>query len=168
MIHGDGIPRGARAEPGDKMPSRVATTIALAMCMLAVIVPIGAALYLAHRQSMAEASEQAVDLADEVLHRADTVGEQALAAYGRFRQMKAPAACSGVKRAQLRSLVMDYSYLQAVGYVSGDRIVCSAIGPRGDGVDLGPPTFVSALGTRIHTSVAVGGERPYLVMEKGG
>lgn len=150
------------------MPKRFATTIALAMCTLAVAVPIVAALYVAHQQSVDEASTQALTLASEVIKRADAAGEQARAAYERLQQANLPDGCSDAKRAQLREVVMDYSYLQAVGYVSGDRIVCSAIGPQNDGVDMGPPSYISTVGTRVHTSVTLGSNRHFLVIEKDG
>lgn len=150
------------------MHNRLATTIALVLCTLAVVVPITAALYLAHRQSMGEASAQALTLAGEVLHRSDTMGEQALAAYRRIAGAGATDGCSDAKRARLREATMDYSYLQAIGYVSGDRIVCSAIGPRGDGVDMGPPSYVSPRGTRVHLSASIDGSRPLLVIDGGG
>lgn len=150
------------------MHNRVATTIALAVGVLAVAVPIAASLYLAHQQSMDQASDQAIILAGQVMRRTDAAGEQAMAAYGRLTHGATTGICDDAKRAQLREVVLDYSYLQAVGYVVNNRIVCSAIGPRGDGVDMGPPSYVSAIGTQIHTSVTLSGSRRFLVMEKGG
>ena len=150
------------------MHKRAATTIALSLCMLAVVVPISAAMYLAHRQGTNEASAQALALAVEVVNRTDTMGEQAIAAYRRIAAIDATDGCSDDKRTQLREVTMDYSYLQAVGYVSNDRIVCSAIGPRGDGVDMGPPSYVSPRGTRVHLSASIGGSKPLLVIDGGG
>ncbi len=150
------------------MHKRAAITIALVLCTLAVTVPIGAAMYLAHRQGTSEASALALALAGEVMHRTDTMGEQAIAAYRRIAAVDATDGCSDDKRAQLREATMDYSYLQAIGYVSNDQIVCSAIGPRGDGIDMGPPSYVSPRGTRFHLSASIGGSKPLLVMDGGG
>src|SRR5574337_302280 len=168
MIHRRGNAPGRGSTAGIGMQNRIATTIALAISTLAVIVPIAAALYLAHRQSMDEASGQAMALAGTVLHRVDIVGDQALAAYDQLSKLHTTDACSEAKRAQMREVYMNYDYLQAVGYVSGDRIECSAVGPRADGVDLGPPSYVSPRGTRVHFSATIGGSRPVLVMEDGG
>lgn len=150
------------------MDNRVATTIALVLCTLAVVVPISAALYLAHHQSISQASEQALTLAREVLQRSDTMGEQALAAYRRIAADGTTAGCSEAKRARLRAATMDYSYLEAIGYVTNNRIVCSAIGPRSDGTDMGPPSYVSPRGTRIHLATSIDGSRPLLIIEAGG
>ena len=150
------------------MHNRTVTTIAVALCTLAVVVPIAAALYLAYRQSMDEASTRALSLAGQVLQRSDTMGEQAIAAYRRMAAAGTADGCSEIKRAKLREATLDYSYLQAIGYVSEDRITCSAIGPRGDGVDMGPPSYISPRGTRVHLAASIGGSRPLLVIEAGG
>ena len=150
------------------MHNRVATIIALAVGVLAVAVPIAASLFLAHQQSMDQASSRAITLAGQVMRRTDAAGDQAMAAYNRLQQGATTDVCNDAKRAELREVVMDYSYLQAVGYVANNHIVCSAIGPRGDGVDMGPPSYISRIGTHIHTSVAFGGSRRLLVMEKDG
>ena len=167
MIPRTGNAPETRAE-GGRMRKRTATTIALVLCMLAVVVPITAALYLAHQQSTSEASTQALTLAGAVVGRSDAMGEQAIAAYRRIAGGGTTDGCSDDKRARLREATMDYSYLQAIGYVSDDRIVCSAIGPRGDGVDLGPPSYVSPRGTRVHLSTSIGGSLPLLVIDGGG
>ncbi|MEO5829897.1 MAG: CSS-motif domain-containing protein, partial [Rhodanobacter sp.] len=150
------------------MRNPLATTLAITMGILAVVVPIAAALYLAHSQSEQAASSQATSLAEGMLQRVDAVGEQALAAYQRLHQAQTSSPCSEAERAQLRTVLVDYDSLQAVGYVSGNRITCSAIGPRVDGLDMGPPTYTSAFGVRIYTEVSINGSRPSLVMEKGG
>ncbi len=160
----------ATREEGAKnlMRNRIATTIALVTSTLAIIVPIIAALYLAHHQSREESSAQAMLVAGEVLRRAETVSEEALAAYQRLSRTELADACTDAKRARLREIVMDYSYLQPVGYVSNSRILCSAIGPRDDGIDLGPPSYVSPRGVRIYLSVTIADSRRLLVLEYGG
>ncbi|HZX69652.1 MAG TPA: EAL domain-containing protein [Rhodanobacter sp.] len=149
------------------MRKRVATTIALVMCALAVVVPMAAALYLAHRQSMEEATAQAVGLTTEILQRTEMAGEQARAAYERLRQINTGDACSDAMREQMREIAMDYRNVQAVGRLSGNRIVCSALGPHGDGADLGAPTYVSPGGTRVYLSAAIGGRHRFVVTALG-
>ena len=150
------------------MRKSIATMLALAMSSAAIIVPIVAALYLAHRQSMMEASGQALSLASDVLHRADAAGGQAIAAYQRLRKTGVPGDCTEATRLRLRQVMMNYSSLEAVGYVAHDRIVCSAIGPSGDGVDMGPPSYVSPEGTRVHLAANIGGDRAFVVLEAAG
>ncbi|HWU76499.1 MAG TPA: EAL domain-containing protein [Rhodanobacter sp.] len=148
------------------MQSRLATTIALGLCVLAIVVPIAAALSFAHRQSIDEATRQAANLASGTLQRTEEMADQGIAAYRRLQQIRSPETCSDAKRSQLRAVIIDYDYVRAVGYVSGNRITCSAVGARGDGFDMGPPSYVSRFGVRIYTSVVIEGNRPLLVMAK--
>lgn len=79
-----------------------------------------------------------IALAGEVFRRTDTADEQVFSAYRRISRLKMTNACSDAKRAQLREIAVDYSHLLAIGYVSGDRFVCSAVSPSGEGDDMGP------------------------------
>lgn len=149
------------------MRNRTATTIALIMCALAVAVPIGAALYLAHRQSTYEATAQAMSLTNEIARRTEAVGDQARAAYARLRPIAPSGACTDDMREQMREVALDYRSVHAVGRVSGNRIVCSALGPRFDGIDLGAPSYVSPGGTKVYLSAAIGGSRRFIVTSLG-
>ena len=149
------------------MPRRFATTIALTSCLLAILLPLIAALLISHHQTVTEAGDQATDIAGGIIHRTEGVGEQSVAAYRRLLQLKPAGPCSEAKRAQLRRVLLDYDHVQAVGYVSGDRITCSAIGPRADGVEMGAPAYVSPMGTRVYFSVSIDGSRPFVVLSAG-
>lgn len=150
------------------MPRRLAITIALTLCMLAIVLPMAAVLLIARHQSLEEAQEQASSLARSIVQRTEGVGRQSVAAYQRLsRENMAAGICSEEKRAQLRKVLLDYDYVQAVGFVDGDRITCSAIGPLGDGLDMGPPTYVSPRGTRVYVSVSIKGSRPFVVLAAG-
>ncbi|MEO6801382.1 MAG: EAL domain-containing protein [Rhodanobacter sp.] len=145
----------------------MATTIALVMCALAIVVPMTAALYLAHRQSMDEATTQAVSLTTAIVHRTEMAGAQATAAYERLRQIKSGDACSDAMREQMREIAMDYRNVQSVGRLSGNRITCSALGPSSDGIDLGTPSYTSPGGTRVYLAATIGGRRRFVVTALG-
>ncbi|MEO8746078.1 MAG: EAL domain-containing protein [Rhodanobacter sp.] len=149
------------------MRRRFATVLALAMCVLAIIVPIAASLYMARRQSMDEATDQATILADDVLYRGETAGAQAAKVGLRLAAMK-ETACTDEKRALMREITMDYAYLEAIGYGSGNQLTCSAVGPQSDGVDLGPPDYVSSTGVDVRLAVKVGNNEPVAVLERAG
>lgn len=146
------------------MPRRFATTIALTLCTVAIALPLVAALLIARHQSMEEAGAQASNIASAIIHRTEAVGEQSAAAYQRLTGLNPSGTCSEAKRAQLRRILLDYDYVQAAGYVSGDRITCSAIGPQADGLQMGPPAYVSPKGTRVHFGVSIDGSRPFVVL----
>lgn len=150
------------------MPRRFATTIALTLCILAIVLPMAAVLLIARHQSAGEAEEQASSLARSIVQRTEGVGRQSVAAYQRLSRLDmAGTPCTAATRAQLRKVLLDYDYVQAIGIVAGDRITCSAIGPLGDGLDMGPPSYVSPRGTRVHVSVSIDGSRPFVVLSAG-
>lgn len=150
------------------MRNRLATLIALTMCTLAIVVPIAAALSLAQRQSVQEATDQAVSLASEMRQRSDGVFDQAMSAYLRLRRVPSTPRCTDAKRALMRTVVMDYDYLQAIGYVEGQRITCSAIGAAVDGADLGSDSYINPMGTSVYPSVSIAGGRPVMLMVRSG
>lgn len=107
-----------------------------------------------------------MQMANEVLHRADAMGEQAMSAYRRLDALAAKDPCSKANRALLGEIAMEYNYLQAIGYVADDRILCSSAGRNGDGLSLGPTNYVSSTGTRIRTMVDVGIGTRFLILQK--
>lgn len=151
------------------MRKRIATWITLAAGLLAILSMISAAFYLAHRQSVAEESAAATAMARELLRRADEMGDQAANAYLRLDQADLANPCSETGLTLMREIGMRSNYLQAVGFVKGERLVCSSFGRYGDGgLPLGPAAYVSAVGAKVRPSVdlGLGGERRFLVFEK--
>lgn len=152
------------------MRRKVATGLLLAASVVAVAVPILAALYLAHRQSMDEESSRALTMAGEVLRRAEAAGDQAIAANRKLKATAGADPCSEDAIARMRDVDMASSYLQAVGAVKGDRLMCSSFGRHGEGIALGPVEYVSGLEARMRSSVDLGlGEgKRFLVAERDG
>src|SRR4051812_39476685 len=56
----------------------------------------------------------------------------------------------------MRRLEIENALIKRLGYVEGNRLICSsagAVGERGEGVDIGPPTYDSGAGTLIRVGV---------------
>ncbi|MFC5526042.1 EAL domain-containing protein [Rhodanobacter ginsengisoli] len=147
------------------MRSRKTTPIAVAITLLAVGLPVLAALWLAHRESRSEASAQTQFMAGEVLGRAEGMADQAMAAYRRMRALTTPP-CSDTGRQQMIAIALDYSYLKAVGHVADDRVECSSFAPGGDGSRLGGFAYTSMSGVRIAPRADLGTGKRFLVLEK--
>lgn len=138
------------------------------MAVLAIVIPLLAALYLAHRQSMREVSEQATVMAAEVLRRGETMAVEATAAYRRLSKASAADACSPANLIRMADITTDYRYLRAVGFVVGDRVQCSSAGSPSVGFALGPVNFDSKLGVQVRSSVDLGTGKRFLVLERDG
>ncbi len=147
------------------MRSRNTTLIAVAVTLLATGIPVLAALYLADRESISEASTQTQVMAGALLVRAESMADQATAAYDRLRALKT-APCSNVGRQQMIAIALDYSYLKAVGYVIDGRVACSSFAPKGDGSRLEPFAYTGMSDVRVAPHADLGTGKRFLVFEK--
>jgi sensor c-di-GMP phosphodiesterase-like protein len=151
------------------MRRKATIRVVLAVAIIGIALPVLAALYLAHRQSMDSEIELANAMTREILRRSDQAGTQAIEALQRIESASEPLSCSDRGLALMRDIDMESSYLQAVGLVSNGRLMCSSFGDHGDGIALGPVDYVSALGAEVRTSVALGpaSEKRFIVLQKG-
>ena len=151
------------------MRKRIATWITLAVGLLVILSTISLALYLAHRQSIAEESSIASAMTREMLRRADAMGDEAQDAYVQLDQAHLADPCSDEGLVLMRNIGMKANYLQAVGYVRGQSLQCSSFGRYDEGLPLGPASYVTSMGTRIRPSVDLGQgrNRRFLVLELG-
>ena len=138
------------------MRKRIATWMTLAACLLSIVSTISVALYMAHRQSMEVESALASNMADELLRRADAMGAEAISAYRQLDAAHLVNPCSDEGLVLMRDIGMESRFLQAVGYVSDERLQCSSFGRYVQGLPLGPVAYVSSLGTRVRLSVDMG------------
>jgi len=127
--------------------------------LVALLVPLAGLWYAARQWSRQVELEQAHLLAATVLERAEEIARQTLTAATRL-DASPGAPCSPARLAVMRDLDVGSSYLQAVGYVEGNRMLCSSLGLHDPPVELGPARYVSALGVQIrpteHLSIAPG------------
>jgi sensor c-di-GMP phosphodiesterase-like protein len=127
------------------------------LAFLAVIMPILAALLIAHRQSFMAERQRAQALAAEVERRAEATSTQAISA---LRELEAPPAhqpCSPEGMQRMASAVLEYEQIQGSGYLDGNRLICTAAGLLPRPIDLGPPQFY----TTNHYSVRNGITLPF-------
>ena len=151
------------------MRKRIATWVTIAVGLLTILSTISAALYLAHRQSVAEESAAASAISRELLRRADAMGAEAADAYRQLDDAQLADPCSDQGLVLMRTIGMNSDYLQAVGYVQDERLKCSSFGDYGDGLPLGPVAYASSLGTQVRPSVDLGQgkDRRFLMFELG-
>lgn len=138
--------------------------------VLSIAVPLLAALFIAHRQTLDQETDLARAMAGEVLRRTNIAGDQASHAVDRLQAAEAGDPCSEARIALMRDIDMASSYLQLVGQVEDGRLLCSSMGRHGDGITLGPAAYVSSLGASMRTAVDLGisGGMRLLVVEKDG
>lgn len=114
-----------------------------------IVGPVLISMYVADRQSVHFESKKALFLADEVMRRTEETSRQGLAVLKVLAANRAGAACSPDEIALMRQLAMSSSYLQSVGRLQANRLICSSLGDHAAGFDLGPPDYVSNFGVRM-------------------
>ena len=144
------------------------TLLVLVVGIFGIALPVLTALYLAHRQSMDAEQQLAKTMTDEILLRTDAAATQALTAYRKLAHSRTADPCSDARIALMRDAELELSEIEVVGHVANGRLMCSSLGRHGEGIDLGPVAYVSALGTRMRPSVDLGfaGSPHFLVAQK--
>lgn len=151
------------------MRRKFTVRVVLGVAIVGIAMPVLAALYLAHRQSMASEIEIANAMTSEVLRRADEAGRQSLHVLQRIDESGQSLDCSDRNLDLLRNADMESTYLQMVGLVVDGRLMCSSFGRHGEGIDLGPVDYVSNRGTQVRVSARLGfgDANGLIVMQKG-
>lgn len=151
------------------MNKRTVIVVTLIAGVFAIAAPIVAALYAANRESLEIEKDQALIIAREVLRRSEVGADQTESAIIRLIGMHLAQPCSDAAIAEMRTIDIGSSYLQMVGYVSGDKLLCSSLGRHDPPVPLGPADYVTPRGTTIRSAVelSIAADQKFLVVQRG-
>ena len=132
----------------------------MVLAALVFFLPVAGSWYAAREWGEQAELDQAHLMALFVLQRGEAVAEQAESASRRLIAARGTQPCSPANLALMREIDITSSQLQAVGYVEGDRLLCSSLGVYDPPITLGPPSYVNkALGLEL---------RPALRLSKSG
>jgi sensor c-di-GMP phosphodiesterase-like protein len=135
------------------MRKSFATVMTLLAALLAVAIPVGLAIYLADRQAHKTELSLVTGYALDVLHRSEITSDQVLRATDSLVRAHSADSCSDSNIAIMRKFDLASSYLQAIGYVVGDYLLCSSQGRDAGGLALGPVDWITPAGVRIRINV---------------
>ncbi|MCP3713294.1 EAL domain-containing protein [Paraburkholderia sp. CNPSo 3274] len=135
--------------------SRVARPLIYVAVVVAGVVPVAMALALSYHQALREQEQRADIIASEVLRRAQAISEQIARARAVLQRGAADSPCSPANIELMRKAAIGASYLQAVGYIRGDRLLCWSYGNLGKGIQVGPPDYLSSRGAWIRKAVEI-------------
>lgn len=121
------------------MNRRNSLAVGVLACLAAVAIPISASFCFAKRYIQDQELQRLGGLAGEVLRRSEQTRAQINAASDALMRLDVPP-CSEQAIARMRSIDVTSSYLQAVGYVANDRLMCTSLGTHGAGIPLGDTT----------------------------
>ncbi|HEY5800593.1 MAG TPA: EAL domain-containing protein [Burkholderiaceae bacterium] len=152
------------------MKKSTAIAVVLLGSIFAVAIPVWLAVGESQRQSMEIETERARAYARDVLHRSDSTSDQVASAIAQLRQIGGGTPCSPASISTMRQIDLSSSYIQAIGHVEGNVLLCSSLGRDLGQVALGPPDFVTArgYGVRKHLQFSFAPQRTFIALERDG
>jgi sensor c-di-GMP phosphodiesterase-like protein len=152
------------------MKKTAVVVLALLVSTAAIGLPIWLAIQEAGRQALLAETTHALEYARTVMYRSDTTGMQIASGIARLRKRFAGMPCSGPSIDEMRQIDLGSSYIQAVGYVRDNRLVCSSMAGNALDFPLGPVDYATAAGAAVRNNVRFpfAPERVFLVMEITG
>ncbi|WP_420474731.1 EAL domain-containing protein [Noviherbaspirillum sp. ST9] len=135
------------------MRNECRSLIAAVVGVLSILAPVIGMQHVAREHSTQEQMKRAESIAGDVLRRSDETGAQIGAAIAELKQAVRLDPCSDDMIHRMVRIDVSSSLLQAVGYASGGRIVCSSIGRNADGMLIGKPKLVASRNMELRTDV---------------
>jgi len=133
-----------------RLTEGIGTYLLVALIILACATAAGRLSYVqAERDLFAQTSF----VAEEVLQRSEMVSDQMQHALDKLEARNDPNPCSAANIDVMRRENIRSSYLQLIGYMRGNRLMCSSYGEHAEGIDLGPATFVTEKNNAIRNKV---------------
>jgi sensor c-di-GMP phosphodiesterase-like protein len=115
--------------------------------VLAIGVPVFLSVQLTDQLAQREQEAVAGQLADQALHRNETITVQVFESIRKMESVGLQEPCSHEAQTMMEAATLRYFEIQAVGYVRNNRIVCSSLGLNG--VEVGPADYLTKTGAEV-------------------
>jgi sensor c-di-GMP phosphodiesterase-like protein len=120
------------------MNKKSGTFIALIAAFIAISSPVILAIFLAQKQGVDSAKNRALFHAKDVIHRTESMLDQVYRGVDELVETGATNPCSDANIAVMQDIDVRSSYIQAIGHINRNRLMCSSFGRHGEGLFLGP------------------------------
>jgi sensor c-di-GMP phosphodiesterase-like protein len=118
-------------------------------------IPIVLAIYESTKQSLRATESLLLGYAHDVLRRSEQTAEQVAIGIERLGKIKGSSPCSKKSINLMREIDISSGYLQAIGYVKNNILICSSIGDSGVHLNLGPVDKVTSFGSLLRLNVTL-------------
>jgi sensor c-di-GMP phosphodiesterase-like protein len=126
----------------------------IVVILIAISGPIFLALQQARSTSQQTEMDKVLGYARDVQNRTDMTTEQIATGIRLLVQSPVSSSpCSAKQIALMRNIDLSSSYIQAIGRVERETLVCSSVSEVAENMYLGPVDFISKLGVKIRTDV---------------
>lgn len=152
-----------------RLSRRSTVGLTILLVLVATAVPVIASLVLASRQAHSAQQRSATRYASAVLKRSEMITQQVWNAFTKMAELPHVEDCGPAVISQLQAIDAVSSYLQMVGTVKNDAIVCSSYGLQNPPLLLGDVDYVSAVGARVRNNVRFpfAPDESFIVSENG-
>lgn len=142
-------------------------SVAVAVGLAAVAAPVLISIELSWREGIANERALTQGYTRDVVRRTDEMGHQMLAATQRIVESHA-TPCSSADVDVMRRADVDSQYIQAIGRIQGDTLVCTSLGTTTP-IALGPATIVTQYGAaeRLHVKLPIA-DAPLIIISRDG
>lgn len=142
--------------------------IAAAVGITALVAPIWLSLHLAWRESIAAEETRVRKTASDILHHTDEGAQQNWDAYYKLKDDRL-SPCSPTEIDLMRAIDMSSFYIQAVGRIEGDSLICTSLGTT-EPIPIGPAKLRTESGadTRPEVRLPISGNHSLDIISKDG
>lgn len=140
------------------------------IAFIALAAPIFFAIDQSWKQGQREERQKVLSYARDVLARTEATSDQIKYGFQLISDAQLADPCSKQGISIMRNVDLRSSYIQAMGHVKNNILVCSSLGKNEVGWNLGPVDWVSALGNaiRINVQIAFAPDTTFTVLERNG
>jgi sensor c-di-GMP phosphodiesterase-like protein len=135
------------------MRKSTALLLTIIAALVAVALPMLFAVQVAKQEATKAETGIALSYARDVLARTELTADQLVSAVYSLVAIGGGDPCSEASQTQMLKIDLASSNIQAIGYVSGNKLVCSSLGREASNLDLGPVDFVQPSGLRVRVNV---------------
>lgn len=152
------------------MKKKPLTALITLAAIAAAATPLALSVYLARQEAIRATKDLAFSYAADVLARSEAVTDQIDVAIKRLAAAGAQDPCSAGSQALMKQIDLSSSYIQSIGYIAGNRLICSSLGSEIGGLELGPVDMVRPSGVKLRLNVEFPFARgsKFLAVERDG
>jgi sensor c-di-GMP phosphodiesterase-like protein len=153
------------------MKTSTATWLTVIVALLAVAAPVFIAISMARNLSLDAESNSSLLYALDVLHRSEVTATQTGQGITRLVEAGFSDPCSDASIELMRQIDLSSSYLQTIGYVQDEHLLCSSLGRHSSpGLALGPVVHLTEnnVALRDNVSFPFAPDNFFIVLEANG